>query len=249
MYTFKSVIRLICCNKLFLIPMSKSSPKRTLRITLIELILILCWFFYNIIGFQWVKEFKVYRTGKALGKNFCEHSTKFDDLKTFSSSFPELNSLYFWEKNQISFQVYDSLYKSNNPNLHFISLGEHQTFEISDIAFLANNTLKITLKDTILNFQNWILDYNGKITDPLVPKLLAYQKIPKEYLPELKQKLSEINCHGFSKNEESITLIYKGDVIRNYSYILPLNMPPERHWNKLQENVYWEYWEHPNICE
>ncbi len=216
---------------------------------LIILLGLIIWFFYdNFLKFE-INNYQAKQIEKRLQKNFKENQDDFQDLMNYSKHFPILENLVFGDNEFISFQVYDSLVDIRKNDHIFIMTGEKADYHIQDIKFLDGNTISVLFDDQQITHKNWTIDFQGKMTEQIVEKLLFYNNISIDQLENLKQKLDKINCSGFNKNKNSITIRYIGHWGESFNYIIPLRDSIDKDsWNKLDDNYYWEHYVNGLFC-
>lgn len=225
----------------------KNILKWLVTFTVIGLIV---WFFYDFHFKYVINEYQAKKIEKRLQDNFYNNQNSFKEILTFSKQFSKLENLEFKENGLVRFQVYDNSLDRTNYDPNFIIIGENSIFEVLDINFLENNDFEVILEDTVLSLENWIIDFEGKMSDPLIKKLLSYNEISLDQLQQLNKKLNQINCHGFDKNDNLITIRFIGHWGESFNYLIPLTDQTKRVvWNKLSDNYYWEHYRNPLFCD
>ena len=207
------------------------------------------WFAYDFHFKFVINDYQAKQIEKRLQDNFYKNQDKFGDLLTFSKQINRLESVEFTENGQISFQVYDTSLDRNSLDNYFISIGDNATFDVTDIEFVDNNSIEVFSGDQAFVYDNWIIDFKGETNNPLVNKLLSYNKINPAELKELKQKLDKIDCDGYDKNDSLITIRYMGHWGESFNYLIPITQRVNNEdWNKLEGNYYWEHYHNGLFC-
>lgn len=211
---------------------------------------LLLWFAYDFHFKYVINQYQARQIEKRLQDNFYNNQDSFDDMLTFSKQLSRLENVEFREKGEISFKVYDTLINRTTFNSNFISIGNNSTFDVSDIEFLDSNAIEVFSEGRTLKVDNWGVDFEGKINDSIVKKLLAYNNISVNQLKQLKQKLGKIDCIGYDKNDSLLTIRYLGHWGESFNYLIPLtNKFDAQNLNKLAGNYYWEHYQNELFCE
>jgi len=228
----------------------KKHTKNRIKWTGLTILLgLILWFAYDFHFKFVINDFQANQIEKQLQDNFHENQDKFDDLLIFSKQIKRLESVEFRENGQINFQVYDTSLNRTSLDNNFISIGDNSIFDVTDIEFLGNNSIEVFSGDQAFVYDNWIIDFEGEINNPLVNTLLSYNKINPAELKELKQKLYKIDCYGFGKNDSLITIRYTGHWGESFNYLIPITDKTHKaDWNKLEDNYYWEHYRNGLFC-
>ncbi|MGB5927073.1 MAG: hypothetical protein WBH03_02810 [Cyclobacteriaceae bacterium] len=223
----------------------KKQTKNSIKwIGLTTLLGSILWFAYDLHFKFVINDYQAKQIERRLQENFHKNRDDFDKLLIFSKVF----HIELRENGQISFQVYDtSLDRKSIDN--YINIDDSSIFDVKDIEFSDHNSTLVLSGEQTLTFDKWIIDFEGEMNNPIVEKLLSYNKISTEELKELKKNLEKINCSAFDRNDSLITIRYEGHWGESFNYLFPLTHKAENNnWNKLEDNYYWEYYQNALFC-
>jgi len=196
-----------------------------------------------------INNYQEKRIEKQLQVNFKSHLEDFEDLVTFSRELGTLENLEFYKTGIIRFDLRDSLLiDSLLSDTNIINVDDDELDVIENLRF-TDSTLFIKSSESESTYKNWMIWYRGRIDNPSVEKLLAYNQITLEQLSQLKNKLDKIKCEAFSKTDSLLTIRYAGHSGECFNYIVPLKpIKISDEWVKLADNYYWEHYRNGLFC-
>lgn len=199
-----------------------------------------------------INDFQIKQIEKELQLNFQKNQEQFHEFVNYSKGIGRIENLEFFGKKGVRFQISDSLLLSKKETWaesNFIQVGNDIEIVTKDILFSDTNSITITTAYGVLSLGNWVIDFDGKITDSIVVKILSYNNIRLEELKGIQQKMEKVNCIAFDKNENLLTLRYKGHWGESFNYQIPLKDSVYlENWNKLSDNFYWEHYHEELFC-
>jgi len=196
-----------------------------------------------------INDWKVQRIEKSLQENFYEHQEDFQALFVFSQSLKRLDHVAFRPNEQLSFQVSDSLLDPEQLEVAPINIGDAVFANASDVAFLDSNRVQVITGDQNYTVENWVITFEGSMTQPIVEKLLSYHQMRSDQLRQLRKKMVALDCSSFNKNDQLVAFRYRGHWGEGFNYLFPLtDTLPMEHWHPLAGNYYWEHYKADLFC-
>lgn len=187
---------------------------------------------------------------QSIQANYWDNQINFQELINYSKTIEEISDLEFFENEFIHFQIYDSVSYDLNRMSNLIELGKDAyNVYAKDIVFSDTNSIIVIAEEGKQVLENWAISFKGKMTDSIVIKILSYNRIGLEELKQIRQRMEKVNCNAFNKNENLLTLRYKGHWGESFNYQIPLRDSVHMEsWNKLSDNYYWEHHQEELFC-
>lgn len=221
------------------------------KIALLAIIILFSYLAYNIQVRFWINDFQAKQIEKRLVRNFQEHKDQFEALRDFTAQFPELGYFGFGKNQYLDFEVSDT---SNTGDtipiqIFFLKVGEYSGGPIEEIKIVQDTILATTPEGYTVGLKNLIINFRGKISDPIVPKLLTYKGINMDQLKTLQEMMTQVNCIRISKSSGSLFLRYAGHWGESFYYGYPLDVGKiEENWHPLSSGFYWEHYVNGLFC-
>lgn len=184
-------------------------------------------------------------------ENFHENKDVFYDILQWGSQIETLEDFRIEKDNEISFILRDSLRTSYfKDDYAYFFLGETDHYNIEEVRFLDSNVMQVLVNGNWQSNTNWDLHYYGDKNHKFVSTLLAYHNIETETLDLIIKNLIAINCKGFSKNGDVITLVYRGIPLQSLNYIIPFNDSINgSKWTRIEDHFYIEQYDSGMNCD
>lgn len=226
-------------------PLSKRIKWIFLSIVMVSLVI-----FSHDIYFKYViNDYQVQQIEKEIQENYDKHQNKFQELIRFSQELGNIELFEFAENKLVTFQILDSTFDASNFNSSYLNIGEGSSADCEDVNFLQGDSIEISSGNYKLVSHNWRLEFQGKLDNLVAKKILAYKKANPADLRLLQQKLEEVNCSGFQKNDSLINFRFIGHRDENFQYNFPLKpILNKKGWNKLDDQLYWSHYQNGLYC-
>ncbi len=229
--------------------MTKQLKFRIRSIGLATLIGAVLWFVYDVHFKFVINSYQAKQIEKQLEENFRNKKDGFNDFFALTQGIGILENVTFGEDEKVNFQFDIGSFDGGYEERFSIILGDEIYCGIQDIVFSDSNRIFLYLEDTVVSKENCTIFFRGTKQDPFIEKLLAYSGTSLQQLNVIEQKLKEINCIGFGKNRNLLTIRYRGHWGESYNYVRPLKegLIPGNSY-QLENNFYWEHFEFGLFC-
>lgn len=218
------------------------------------IIIPILWLAYDNYFKSVLEDYKQERLEENLVENFHEKREEFYALREMAKGLGDLKSVAFKEDGTVSLEILDSLSRNNDStgynimDLYFTDLTEgkeRQPYDmITHFEFSDSNSITVNSRDVDgAVCEKWKISYEGKLDNPYLKELLAYEGNTVNDLKELRGYLKKLDCIEFEKSDNMIVIRYRGSIFSHHSYYSSLDKEGKafKHSsaNDLDEYFYW----------
>ena len=118
---------------------------------------------------------------------------------------------------------------------------ENDEIEKSGFDINEDSTITLIYPDTTINIRYWTWEFRGNFEDDEFDKFSKYSKYTKKQIKQLIGLVKNVDCRAIEITENTIHLIYKGNLLYHFEYLILKNQDKleiPKNYNKLDENIY-----------
>jgi len=241
--------------------------KRYFKYLIILIALIILWVGFKIINPELIDLKEQYLVKRNFRDNIEVFKRTISDFKTYQNISIDFGDGNYMDSFTSGFQFLDS---DSTDFLRLYEQGEIGQLKINDStatldyrnnqygiqSFKVNDSqieIKLDFDSILVLDSKWTIDYEGHGTAELFPELLNSLRLDTDSLEDLKIKLRQRNCFGFSNDKDKVILHFRSPknlklLVCSYSYCI------FRHndfngdffdgtfdYGQLDENIYWYF--------